>query len=679
MQDLTSSVIQGFPIGCVFALVAIGFVLTYKVSGVFNLAFGAQAYAAAAFYYELRVKHGWPTPWAAVVAILVVSPLIGVLLYFAIYRHLRTAPPVARLAVSIGLLVALPEIVKLILRFGDSPQFGVEGIVGKGDTRYEFGSYAIDRNQLATIIATLVLVVGLTLMFRYTRIGLRMRAVVESARMTELAGISSDRVSSAGWALSSMLAGMAGVLLGPLFPQLAAQNFFLLIVAAIAAAAFAGLSSLPLALIGGLGLGIGSGILARTLPTNSILAQGLRPSLPFVVLFFVLILKPSLQRRKEFTDPLAGVDPPPPALAGVERTTALRRATLGFEVLLCGGAIVWFAYVGNSYWLSLATQAVIFSIIFLSITVFTGMAGEISLAQGAFAAIGAFTVGQLASRWGVSVFVGIAAGIAIAAVVGALLAVPAMRLGGIYLALATLAFALFFESVIVKFDWASGGLLPVEVPRPIVGPVDFTNDRPFFFLCIALLGVAAVFVVRMRRGTTGLSLRALSGSELAGSSVGVSPARARITAFAVCAGLAAFGGALAAMREGAANYSADFTVQFALFWLVLVVTISPRTVDGAIAAAFALTFFPELLKGIGVSQSWQYILFGLGAVAYARHPEGTFEHFKVTSQRFLQQRISAFRQPGPSEPVVDVIPDDVPAAVAAPVSRASANVGERGA
>ena len=135
MQDLTSSVIQGFPIGCVFALVAIGFVLTYKVSGVFNLAFGAQAYAAAAFYYELRVKHGWPTPWAAIVAILVISPLLGVILYFGIYRHLRTSPPVARLAVSIGLLVALPEIVKLILRFGDSAQFGVEGIVGKGDTR----------------------------------------------------------------------------------------------------------------------------------------------------------------------------------------------------------------------------------------------------------------------------------------------------------------------------------------------------------------------------------------------------------------------------------------------------------------------------------------------------------------------------------------------------------------
>ena len=644
MQDLTSSVIQGFPIGCVFALVAIGFVLTYKVSGVFNLAFGAQAYAAAAVYYVLRVQHGWPTPAAAFVAVLIVSPLLGVLLYFAIYRYLRTAAPVARLAVTIGLLVALPEIVNLVLRLGSSPQYGVEGIVGNGDTTYHFWSYAIDRNQLATIITTLAFVVGLTLMFRYTMIGLRMRAVVESARMTELAGISADRVSSVGWALSSILAGMAGVLLGPLFPQLSSQNFFLLIVAAIAAAAFAGLSSLPLALIGGLALGIGAQILSRTLPTNSIIAQGLRPSLPFVVLFFVLILKPSLKRKAEFSDPLAGVDPPPPALASVERGPGLTRATYVIESAICVGAISWFAFVGNAYWLSLATQAVIFSIIFLSITVFTGMAGEISLAQGSFAAIGAFACGQLASRWGVSVFIGLIVGIALAAAVGALLAIPALRLGGIYLALATLAFALFFEQVVVKFDWAGGGLLPVAVPRPILGPINFSSDRAFFFLSIGALTIAAAFVIRMRKSSTGMYLRALAGSEVAGSSVGISPARARITAFAVCAGIAAAGGALLSMREGAANYQADFTVPFALFWLVLVVTLGSRTVEGAIIAAFALKFFPEILNGLGVSQSWQYILFGLGAIAFARHPEGTYEHFKLTSQNFIQHVVDRYQQ-----------------------------------
>ena len=100
MTELIKYVIEGIPLGCVFALVAIGLVLTYKVSGVFNLAFGAQAFAAAAVYYVLRVQHGWPTPPAAIVAVLVVSPLIGLILYFGIYRHLRTSPPVARLAVS---------------------------------------------------------------------------------------------------------------------------------------------------------------------------------------------------------------------------------------------------------------------------------------------------------------------------------------------------------------------------------------------------------------------------------------------------------------------------------------------------------------------------------------------------------------------------------------------------
>ena len=649
MQELTSSAIQGFPIGCVFALIAIGFVLTYKVSGVFNLAFGAQAYAAAAVYYVLRVQHGWPTPWAALVAILVVSPLLGVLLYFAIYRHLRTAAPVARLAVSIGLLVALPEIVKIVLRIGNSPLYSVVGIVGNGDTVYHFFSYSVDRDQLATIVATLGLVVGLTIMFRYTAIGLRMRAVVESARLTELAGISADRVSSIGWALSSILAGMAGVLLGPLFPQLSAQNFFLLVVAAIAAAAFAGLSSLPLALVGGLALGIGGEVLSRTLPTNSILAQGLRPSLPFVVLFFVLIFKPSLQRRTRVHRP-ARRRRSPAARPRRARTRAGPRGATHISGFVVCAARVGLVHVHRQRVLALARDRGGHLLDHLPVPHRVHRDGRRDLARpGPFAAIGAFACGQLATHWGISVFVGAAVGIAIAAAVGALLAIPALRLGGIYLALATLAFALFFENVIVNFSWAGGGILPITVPRPQLGPINFTSDKSFFVLCLVFLALACVFVVRMRRGSVGLSLRALAGSEVAGSSVGISPARGRVTAFAVCAGIAAAGGALLSIREGAANYQADFTVEFALFWLVLVVTVGPRTVEGAIVAAVALIFFPEVLSGLGLSASWQYILFGLGAIAYARHPEGTFEYSKYRSQAMIQQWLNRRGEHAPPE------------------------------
>ena len=143
-----------------------------------------------------------------------------------------------------------------------------------------------------------------------------MRAVVESPRMTALAGINSDRVSVFSWMLSSLFAGLAGVLMAPLFTQLAANNFTILLVAAIAAAAFARLTSIPMALLGGLLLGILQGILAGYLPLNSVLANGLRPSLPFVLLFLLLLFWPGLRQQREVTDPLAGVDPPPSGTRG---------------------------------------------------------------------------------------------------------------------------------------------------------------------------------------------------------------------------------------------------------------------------------------------------------------------------------------------------------------------------
>ena len=215
MTGLIGYVIRGIPFGCVFALVAIGLVLTYKTSGVFNLAFAAQAYASAAVYYQLRANDGWSNLPAFVVAVIVVAPLLGLVLDRFLFRHLRTAPTVAKLVVSLGLLVAIPEIVDLW--FGSGNAFGPPTIWPSQFAIYRFGSYAIDGNEAATMIATVVSVVGLTLLLRYSTIGLRMRAVVESPRMTALTGINADRVSGFAWMLSSLFAGLAGVLLAPLF------------------------------------------------------------------------------------------------------------------------------------------------------------------------------------------------------------------------------------------------------------------------------------------------------------------------------------------------------------------------------------------------------------------------------------------------------------------------------
>jgi ABC-type branched-subunit amino acid transport system permease subunit len=292
----------------------------------------------------------------------------------------------------------------------------------------------------------------------------------------------------------------------------------------------------------------------------------------------------------------------------------------------------------SNFWLLIMTKAVVFSVIFLSITVITGLAGQISLCQATFAAVGGFTTAQLVDRWDLPVLLTMVIGAFVAAIVGALLAIPALRLGGIYLALATLAFAMMFDSVLVPLDWVSGGALPLRVPRPSFAD----GPRAFFLFTVAVLAVVGMLVILVRKGTTGRYLDALRGSETAATAIGINPARARVVAFALSAGIAGLGGGLLAMQENQANYAGSFTPFFGLVWIVLVVTIGARTVEGAIQAGFALAFVPEILKNLGVSPAYQFILFGLGALTYARHPEGVLEANKRKSldrmQRFLDRR-----------------------------------------
>jgi len=636
VTELIGYVIRGIPFGCVFGLVAMGLVLTYKTSGVFNLAFSAQAFASAAVYYELRHNDEWGIIPAFVVAVVIVAPAIGFVLDRFLFRHLRTAPAVAKLVVSLGLLVALPEIVKLWTGTGET--FGPPSIWPEDFAIYRFGDYAIDGNEAAILAATVIAVLGLTLLMRYSSIGLRMRAVVESPRMTGLLGINADRVGAFSWMLSSLFAGLAGVLIAPLYAQVIAVNFTVLLVAAIAAAAFARLTSIPMALLGGLLLGILQGILAGYLPLNSIIAQGLRPSLPFVVLFLLLLFWPGLRQKRELVDPLSGVDPPRPGLASTERGRALTIATrvAGAVFVLGGIALAMFSL--DDFWLLIVTKSVVFSVIFLSITVIIGMAGQISLCQATFAAVGGFTTAQLVETWDLPVLLTVVAGAVLAAIVGALLAIPALRLGGIYLALATLAFAMMFDSILVPLDWVSGGTLPLDVPRP--GFIE--DDHAFFLFSVVVLAVVGVIVILVRRGTTGQYLDALRGSETAAAAIGVHAARWRVIAFALSAGIAGLGGGLLAMLDNQANYAANYTPFFGLFWIVLVVTIGTRTVEGAVVAGLALALFPELLKELGISSEVQYILFGLGALAYAQHPEGILEYQKRSAleaiQRLLDRR-----------------------------------------
>ena len=680
--DLLRAVLQGAPPGTVYALVALGFVLAYKTSGVFNLAFGAQAYASAVVYFKTHTEWEWGIVPSLLVSVVVLAPLIGFVLEWLIFRHLRTAPAVSKLVVALGVAVALPSIVNLATDFRTVTGKTPEGIVADGNSVFydPFGVYAFSRNELVAMGAALATMAALAALFRFSAIGLRMRAVVESPRMTELDGIAADRVSAFAWALSSFFAGLAGVLIAPRFNTLAPDEFFNIVVVAVAAAAVGRLVSLPGAFAGGLGLGVLIALFTTFVPRWSDdwtwlapIQENVTPAIPFLVLFGVLVFVPSLRRRAEAADPLSGVDPPPVSQSQVARDP--RRATVTWLIGAAAlGAVAWVLLgEGSSVWIFLVTQAVVLAIVFLSITVITGIGGHISLCQGAFAAIGGFAVYQLAELRGYPSLSAALAGGVIAAVVGAVLALPIRRLNGIWVAIATLAFAYFFDAVMVKFSWVGGSAQAATVvPRPVIGPWDFASDESFLALAVVLLAVVAGGVVLFGRSTTGRTLRALRGSEVAAQSIGISPVRSRVVVFATAAFVAGFGGALVAIHQENVNYANNFTPFGSMFWLVLVVTFGVRSPGGALAAAAAFSLFDRLvLQGtvlewilrspdrvpdlFPLAPSWLYILFGLGAIQYARHPEGVIDHTRRQQQERRARR--AARKAAPADPPADVAAD----------------------
>ncbi len=669
-EDLFRGILQGTPPGAVYALIAGGFVLTYKTSGVFNLAFGAQAYISAAMYFKAHTSWGWPIVPSVVLAVFVVAPLVGLALERLIFRNLRTGSSVSKLVVTLGLSVALPELFNWAARFTAVAGRQITGIVPDGARVFydPFGLYRFNRDELAMMATALVVMILLVVLFRYTMLGLAMRAIVESPRMAELSGIASDRISAGAWVLSSTFAGMAGVLIAPRFNSLNSSDFFTLVVVAIAAAATGRLVSLPRAMLGGVGLGWFIAVFNTFLPGLADdyswlgpFRDNLTPSLPFVVLFAILVTSRALGSDKETTDPLAGVDPPPPALAASQRHHRLTLFTRGLAIVFFGVVALVVYLQADLYWVSLVTKAAVMATIYLSITVITGMAGQISLCQGAFAAIGGFTVFQLADRYDLSVLAAMVIGAAIAAAVGAVLSLPVLRLGGVWLAIATLAFAFFFDAVMVKFSWVGGGdtalMTGTRVPRPKLGPVDFADDKVFLTLAVIVFVVVSAVVLQLREGTIGRTLAALRGSEVAAESIGISPARARIVAFTVSAAIAGLGGAMLAIHQQNVNYIVNFGPVTSLFWLVVVVSLSVRTIDGAIiaGATFAL-FEPLVLQGelfawilrgednlpglFPIPGNWRLILFGFMAIQFARHPEGLVEHSKRRSAARLNRRLA---------------------------------------
>jgi len=619
--------LPGIPYGCVYALMAVGLVLTFRATGVFNLAFGAQAYVSAFAFDLLVVSEKWPV-WAAfVVSVVILAPALGLIFDRFLFRHIPTASTTAKVISALGLLIAIPSTMTII--FGSKQRLAPPSLWLNPDRVYfHVGSFPVNGIELATTVVTVGVVLALAAMFRFTTIGLRMRAVVESRRLVQIEGINAGWVAAGAWMLSSLLAGLAGVMLAPLYAVMDPNNFTTLLVAAIAAAAFGALRSIPLALVGGIVLGISQGVLGGYLPAGTVLANGLRPAFPFLVLVLLLIVHPGMRRLEEQTDPMANCDPPLPLPTAQTRDPRLGRVMrYGFRALVVVFLLSCVTWVPENWIFALALGLVL-STIFLSTTLITGRAGLLSLCQMTFAGVGAFTAGSLALHFNLPVLMGAAIGGILAAVLGGVVALPALRLSGLAVTIVTLAFALLCDNVVFEYSWAGGAAQGVNVPRPTLGPIDFADDRSFLVLCFVFLCGGALLVNLVRKGTVGRYLDAIRGSEMAAGSMGVNLAASKMRVFMLSAGVAGVGGVLYASLQQTVSPS-DFVYLWSVVFVVVVVTTGVGSVEGAVQAGMGFAILQLLLSYLPTRfQGIEAILFAFGAMTYARHPEGIVEYQK---------------------------------------------------
>ena len=606
-QTFFTFLLIGITASAVYAISATGLVVTYVTSGVFNFAHGAVGMFLAFVYWELLVQRGWPMPLALLVTLGICAPLIGVLLDVLVMRRLLAGASVAtKLVVTLALLAAFQGLTLAIW------PIELRSVPGFWDQRtFELAGLVITWDQATTVLLAVAVAFGLRLLFKRTRLGVAMRAVVDNPELCAIKGMRPHVVTAASWALGSMLAGLAAILIAPGL-NLEMNLLIQLVVAAYAAAVVGRLSSLPATFVGALILGISQNLLIGYLPQDNELVRNLKPALPFLVLVGALLLRPERKLPEKIR---SYAEPRPPKA----RTTAiLGVVAVGAALVVSGGL--------SHFQLLIGTKGLIFACLTLSLVLLTGLSGQVSVMQMSFAGIGAVVLGKLGPDVPWALALALAA--VIAAGVGALVALPTLRLRGIYLALSTLAFAILMDGMFFGNSAIFGGGETIPVPRPTLLGFDLTSDRAMFVVTAAAVAIFANVFLAIRRGPFGRVLAALKDSPTACQMLGMNLAAVKLKVFALSALMAGVAGALLGGLQVRAG-QLDF-LYFRSLTVLLVATIFGITsVSGAVLGALFFVVLPEALRtltdggsGGTLSQALQPMIIGLLAITLARRPEG---------------------------------------------------------
>ena len=444
-DSLTTFLVVGIALGGIYAVSALGLVVTYSTTGIFNFAHGAIGAFLAFSYWELRVNKHWPAPFALLAVIFIEAPLIGVLLDVLLMRRLRNARLVVQLMVTVGLMLAF---MGLTLWKWKPNKVGGRALPHffESSKGVDIGAITATWHRIITVFVALAIAFALRQLLYRTRTGIAMRAVVDNRALAGLNGAKPNVISSASWALGCMTAGIAGILIAP-ETGMVVENLTLLIVTAFAAAAIAQLKSLPWAFAGGMIIGLTksfTGQYMRFSPDFSYVPE----AIPAITLFIAVLFLPQARLetgKLQLTRKTERVTTPTEAVGGALTIVVL-------VTLWAKGLIPWFTGTNfgerSEVWLGRGAGFLVLGLIMLSLTPLIGWAGQVSFANFAIAGFGA----AMYAHWGgqdgqpyALLFVALACG-----ALGVVAALPALRLKGLYLALATMAFAEMADKVLFR-------------------------------------------------------------------------------------------------------------------------------------------------------------------------------------------------------------------------------------
>lgn len=630
--------LAGIATGSIAALSGLGLVLTYRATGVFNFAHGAIAMFVAYLLWQMRIGWHWPLILAAPIAILVCGPGIGLILERLVFRPLETkgASTSEKLVATLGVFVVLVGLALTIwgpVHKSDSPDLF-------GSRPFRFTSdLQMGQNQFAEVLIVLLSGAVLLWLFRYTHTGTRIRAVVDRRQLADLSAVNANRVSALGWALGCGFAGLTGVLLAPQL-ELDPFRLTLLVVDTFGVAVIARLTSMPLAVAGGIVLGVVQSLLTRWTPSEP--WASLKPNLLVVALIAFLLIYRSLNQREGD----GGMQQGPTAAMGRSAARLGTRAA-GFAPLLALAAGV--PLVLSSDQMPNAEQVLAFAVIFLSITAVTGFTGQVTLGQAGFAGLGALltsrlSAGDLPLLPKLPVLASMFVASALVALLGAVTGYSALRRRGLFLGLTTLAVGLVCYRFIFENPFFSN---QVMVNRPSIFGVSLDGERAYYWFSLACLAVTLGVVDLLRRGELGRVLAAMRDSEVGSQSIGLDLRRYKLFVFSVCAFIAAFGGSLLAQQQRA-FVPLHFDPFQSLFWFTAVIVAGSSYVSGAVIGAILFVVLDAVL-GAGTST----LVIGLLALSMSRLRGGLVG----TALELLRKPMSS---PGASHAYAEAVPGGAP-------------------